>query len=612
MAGSVVTTYQDVLSRASSQQLATAQSRLGAQEPARKPASWLSALPSLAAAGASFIPGVGTAAAAGLGGVGEGLRQSMAGEGFDFNKVMGEAALSAIPGGLGKLSKLGKGARVAEDVVKPNLLQRFSKNTAEQVSGVKPGAKAVGQEQLGVQQSDDLNTFLDSLPEARGKAPREALAAVERYHAGWGKQLGDVISQRNIPLTPTSITTVKDRIMARLGEIAKLPATEGETALLDASGKAILKTGAGQADHALVKTYLTKLGEIKDLKGLNKLRQKIDDDINFGRKAATPDPLGEQVGQAFRGGIAESISEAVPEVKPLNELLTKSYKSQDFLKNAAGKTPGGGMNLLGFFGGPKVGGTAMQTATAKAGQLAGQAGDAVAGGSSLLQFGKSAVAQGATRGGAALLGADVGAPNQPGVQPEAMAGASAAPSAPQPSDGLLPPEVMQGLYQQALKAPTLKEQREKIAFLNELMDTQDKLKSSKPKKLTEAQAARGEALDLARSASDQLANGNIKTGMIAAPLEDIKAKFGMGDQKTLDFNTTASALRAAIAKARSGSALTATEISLLNKYVPKTGDSRQELETKLNGLMGTLQAASTRDSGGAASEDVLAGLASGR
>lgn len=67
--------------------------------------SWLSAIPSIAAAGASFIPGVGTAGAAALGGLGELGRQAMVGEGFDLRNVGKEAALSAIPGGLGKIGR---------------------------------------------------------------------------------------------------------------------------------------------------------------------------------------------------------------------------------------------------------------------------------------------------------------------------------------------------------------------------------------------------------------------------------------------------------------------------------------------------------------------------
>lgn len=74
--------------------------------------SWISALPSVLAAGASFVPGVGTAGAAALGGLGELGRQALSGEGFNLGNVGKEAALSAVPGGLGKIgSKVVRGVR---------------------------------------------------------------------------------------------------------------------------------------------------------------------------------------------------------------------------------------------------------------------------------------------------------------------------------------------------------------------------------------------------------------------------------------------------------------------------------------------------------------------
>jgi len=76
--------------------------------------SWLTSLPSMAAALASLIPGVGTGAAALLGGGGEAISQLLRGKGLNIGDIAKEAALSAIPGGIGKLAKLGKGAKVAE------------------------------------------------------------------------------------------------------------------------------------------------------------------------------------------------------------------------------------------------------------------------------------------------------------------------------------------------------------------------------------------------------------------------------------------------------------------------------------------------------------------
>lgn len=74
--------------------------------PKKQDNALLSALPSALAAAASFIPGVGTIAGGLIGGAGEAGRQLISGEKFDAGKVAGEAALSAIPFGIGKAGKI--------------------------------------------------------------------------------------------------------------------------------------------------------------------------------------------------------------------------------------------------------------------------------------------------------------------------------------------------------------------------------------------------------------------------------------------------------------------------------------------------------------------------
>lgn len=86
---------------------------------------------------------------------------------------------------------------------------------------------------------------------------------------------------------------------------------------------------------------------------------------------------------------------------------------------------------------------------------------------------------------------------------------------------------------------------------------------------------------LAQQAYQMLQSGDIKTGMIGGPLQQTLAKFGSGQQETLDFNTMIGNIRGAIVKARAGTAFTANEEKLINTYVPNVGDSKQELETKL-------------------------------
>lgn len=108
---------------------------------------------------------------------------------------------------------------------------------------------------------------------------------------------------------------------------------------------------------------------------------------------------------------------------------------------------------------------------------------------------------------------------------------------------------------------------------------------TKPKELTEAQQAREDAGGLVTDAKNLLkTKPNIKTGFIAGPAEQIKAKFNKADQDTLTFNTMVSSLMASIAKARAGTSFTPNEEAMLKKYAPAIGDSLQELNTKLDML----------------------------
>lgn len=106
--------------------------------------SWLSAIPSIAAAGASFIPGVGTAGAAALGGGGELARQLLNGEKVNLGNVGKEAALSAIPGGLGKIGKFAlKGTSIGADVTKVAKVVKDTEKVAQTGDNAAQSTKVV-------------------------------------------------------------------------------------------------------------------------------------------------------------------------------------------------------------------------------------------------------------------------------------------------------------------------------------------------------------------------------------------------------------------------------------------------------------------------------------
>lgn len=119
--------------------------------------------------------------------------------------------------------------------------------------------------------------------------------------------------------------------------------------------------------------------------------------------------------------------------------------------------------------------------------------------------------------------------------------------------------------------------------LKDIYDIQKEGKSGKNK--TEAQQIRENTQYLIDDALVQFdANTNLKLGPISGPAEQVKSVLNLADQPTLDFNTTISNLQATIAKARGGTSFTPSEQKMLDRYTPKVGDSRQQVETKLRKL----------------------------
>jgi len=110
-------------------------------------------------------------------------------------------------------------------------------------------------------------------------------------------------------------------------------------------------------------------------------------------------------------------------------------------------------------------------------------------------------------------------------------------------------------------------------------------KRSKTTSKSEAQVSREDSGDLVEEAIALFAaNPDIATGMVGGKLTGLKSKFSKADPESLRFNVIISNLKAAIAKARAGTAFTPNEEALLNRYTPTVGDSKQELQVKLEEL----------------------------
>lgn len=588
---------------------------------------WLSQLPSALAAGASFIPGVGSVVAGGLGAVGEAARQSISGEDLNLDKIAGEGALSAIPFGLGKAAKLVKGgveaakginvttkgletANAAEKVAAPvtsavtstpSLLSKMSSNLEGGARGIKPGATATGQEQLGVQGANDLNQFLNDVG-VRGTNARGQLSKLEQLHTGWGKQLDDLIKEGNQTLPPTSISAVKDAIASHLGQIAGLPKAAGETALVDASGKALITAGKDVATHPYITDLYGDLGKVTDLQGLNKLRQRIDDTINYGRKAATPDPQKEQIAQAFRRGINDFVGEALPEAKGVAGLMSKSYDAQDFLKNAA-KNPKGLGRILGV---PVIPGEAAQTIGAKAGQVAAGAAPTTNGLMGALKtganYGGALAGQEATR---AVAGAVV-PPDPSAVPDQTQVEPTLAPSL--PTDGApveAPPggitdEQMSGLLAQAMNAPDAKSQAALLDNFSKLAAARDKLsaRSSKPvSSATNQQIANATSglQQISRLRNELSTDPGLPNKNAGASL---LGNFGRSVAGTQAFNTAKNEIVDVLARLRTGAAISKQEEAQYKSMLPTAFDTPDTVNQKLSTYEQLFQGILERSKGG--------------
>ncbi len=602
--------YEDVLAQASPQQLAIAQRRLGTPQADTSAGGakgfMVSQLPSLLAAGASLIPGVGTAAAAGLGGIGEAGRQLLSGEDLNIGNIGKEAALSAIPGGAGKLLKLaGRGAKVAkgaEEVAqvagsagKPtNVLERFAGRQAGKARGIKPGAKTAGMEQLGVQDANELNTFLDSQG-IKGKSARDQLAALEELQTTRGKQIGDIVSKSNRPLTAEEMTGLQGRIDAETGKIAGASKTGSTTALLGPQGESLVNVGGGKLDHEYAKSLSRDVAEVKDIEGLNNLRKRLDADaINYGRGSNSPDPMREQIAKAYRRSLDETVSGAIPELKGVQQLYGKGASASEYLKDAA-KNPQG----IGFRGLPIVPGETLQGAQASLGS-------GVSGASSkLADLMRKVAPLGKLTG--SFAGQEVG---RSAVDMLAPGASGAADTATPPTDNSAPsdgsqtgldgtatdmggamgldpsdPAVLQGLYKQALAAPDAKTQGQLLDLVSKIIDIQGKISPSGSKKpLSTAAATQVANSRSGLRAIDQLQGLLDKSPGLAGKnaLGGLLGNLGQKATGTQDFEAAKNEIIDVISRTRSGAALTPKEIENYKKDLPRLGDSKKVINQKLD------------------------------
>lgn len=540
---------------------------------------------------AMFIPGgqstmIGKVAASTTAGAAAGYGASEDGE--ELESALGGAAIGAalpiVGGGLKWLFSRG-GKEAAEATAKTNVLKRAGEYLREDATKirVKPSVWGAKKEKAIL---ETLNTLgIEGTPQQKYEllAPK-----MEQL----GKQVGDELTAKpsNIKFIDV-ITKFKDNLKSAI-RTSDLSSTTAQKE---------------------IKGYLTDLYEVAghDPKGqisnvdFFKLKQLVNEDYQgVAKKILSNTPLTdrEKVIAVARQVFDDVVSAANPEVKELTLMQSHLYDAASSLSKARDAVPT-----------TRIMGTTVPTPILKGGEdklgrVLSSAGDKVeavkSGGMSVVDaVGRNLPGTPTTvAAGVGMLGGEQNTPdaqNQTQGVPGSENGAGQENNGQQETDhgstipqgektitGYTVEELGSALTQARLAGDNAAV-KDLTAMYNMEVSYQDRqTKSKKSEKKTEAQQAREDTSMLATKAIEQLKSikAPVKTGLIAAPLEEIKAIGGKGDKATLEFNNTISQIKATLAKARAGTSFTPNEEKLLNKYTPKIGDSRQQLEIKLAGL----------------------------
>lgn len=565
----------------------------------------LSVLPTVLAAGASFVPGVGTAGAAAFGGIGEYFRQRMAGEDTDVKRIGTEALLSAVPGGLGKAGKifkgirnLDKGAQVARAGATPtNALGRFAGKLEGNSRGINPGAKVAGQDPLGVDDAAELNAHMSGQG-IRGGSAAKQLEQLERTKAARGQQIGSLIEGGNKELGPDGLAAVSAKVQANLGKLKGLPKAKGTPAFLGADGKALVRSGGGGVSHPYADDLMADLGNVKDVKGLQDFKVKLDQDaINYGRSSAGADPQKEQIAKAFRTALSDSVGEAVPGVRGAQKAYSLDSRAESYLQKAAANPKGMTFPFVGQ--NANLGGEALQGGLSKSGAMlsklsgSGPTGARIA--DELANPIPPAAAGGGIRGLLGGLGGQtatrLAVPGSGGVpdpqQPTTPTGAEGAmedpglDSAPLDaaagvSDNAFSPEVLQRLALNDI-ASTGGKNLAQIKMLKDLFgDTANNKPLSAEGSKQVANAKSG--MEAIKQLRDEIAGGVSPTTNSIAGLG---GNLGRGLAGTQGYDAARQEVIDVLARLRTGAAITKTEEERFKRALPSAFDSPDVQEQKL-------------------------------
>lgn len=477
------------------------------------------------------------------GGLGETARQGISGKPLQGGKIAGEAALGGLGGGLGVLLKGLGAARAAGKVA----------GSADDLA------------KLGVSGADDAGNVLQKTGRAiRGSVAHPVVKATPTFAdeaANISKFTTSRYSGSGINQAKQMAVDYKKQleIVKGLTKGATQPVEGEKLAKVVTSNVAMdfdITAGVGKTNSAF---WANKLKGVKTVEDLGNLNAEILGAV----KTATGDK--KKMLLAIQQQISTKLKGEIPELAEPLSIMSQTYKAAPGIKKAAESKWAIPLTNV------KVSTRPFQAGRDIVGRAIEGAGNMAV---------KSPIA------GSQLIGQGI----------SRTAGSMAAPTG-VPSEyegGQTDVSPVNEYSAQDESMPGLKITKEQVALARLTMPDKkaDAIEAAykimqggeeDEKDLTEAQVARKQSKSLTAQALQMLqSNPNIRTGMIGGPLEQLKAKFSVADQPSLEFNALISNLTATIAKARAGTSFTPNEEKMLKKYAPAIGDSRQQLLTKLS------------------------------
>lgn len=526
-----------------------------------------------AALGTALLPGIGTAVGAGLGAflggtsgrlaenkirddefkVGEALKEGA------ISGVMGAGPIKLVKGAAGAVKGAAKGTGAvqgAQDAVSKSFLSNLTGRTGKRLTEAGSGLKAdknVG----GVANLEDQASFMSRYT----GTPRQQRVKMERDMTDLSKQVDDVLTQ-----TPVRVdgALVGQRLKQATADL-----TDERFIDIDLTNPSVAK---------IIERYGERFAAQQDAKGINDLVKTLNKTATRAQEKLVNPTAGvltaqEQAALALKRAGDDVLSQ-VPEIAPLKKQMAQIFEVTPQVARAGEK----GLPV------PFLQGLTLKAPLQAAKGVESRAGSAlqrtnlpstpgIPGFASRIFAGR--VVDNATR---PIDQGDTEVPptGEPGFAtlPESEVGAPI----PEAYNPYAPENVETSIRKIVAQGGGQKDVQEYLANVKLFQELGG---AGSGKRKTEAQVAREEAFGIAQDAIADLDKGSVVTGPVRAKIEDLKGILNAGDQETVDFNRKIGALRSAIIKARGGSAVTETELKIINEFVPKKGDSEQMIRSKL-------------------------------